>query len=169
VTTRQNTDKPWIAIDTTKGGERVCPGAIGGVQWNGPAYNPGTGMLYVNAADFCAITKDPIEKSTGWLTAIDAETGKVAWRYASVRPMLSAVTTTSSNLVFAGELTGNLIALSATDGKPLYSFNVGGPITGGVATYIVGQKQYVAVMSGSANSFWRAPPGSSTVVVFALP
>jgi alcohol dehydrogenase (cytochrome c) len=169
VTTRQNTDKPWIAIDTTKGGERVCPGAIGGVQWNGPAYNPVTGRLYVDAADFCAITKDPIEKSTGWLTAIDAETGKVAWRYASERPMLSAVTSTSARLVFAGELTGNLLALNADDGKVLYSFNVGGPITGGVATYMVGQKQYVATMSGSANSFWRAPPGSSTVVVFALP
>jgi alcohol dehydrogenase (cytochrome c) len=169
VTTRQNTDKPWIAIDTTKGGERVCPGAIGGVQWNGPAYSPLTNMLYVNAADFCAITKDPIEKSTGWLTAIDAATGKVAWRYASERPMLSAVTSTSAKLVFAGELTGNLLALGAEDGKVLYSFNVGGPITGGVATYIVGQKQYVAAMSGAANSFWRAPPGSSTVVVFALP
>ena len=169
VTTRQNTDKPWIAIDTTKGGERVCPGAIGGVQWNGPAYNPVTGRLYVDAADFCAITKDPTEKSTGWLTAIDTETGKVAWRYASQRPMLSAVTSTSSRLVFAGELTGNLLALSADDGKVLYSFNVGGPITGGVATYMVGQKQYVAAMSGSANSFWRAPPGSSTVVVFGLP
>ena len=83
--------------------------------------------------------------------------------------MLSAVTTTSANLVFAGELTGNLLALSATDGKVLYSFNVGGPITGGVATYLVGQKQYVVAMSGAANSFWRANPGSSTVIVFALP
>jgi alcohol dehydrogenase (cytochrome c) len=169
VTTRQNTDKPWIAIDTTKGGERVCPGAIGGVQWNGPAYNPGTGMLYVDAADFCAITKDPTEKSTGWLTAIDAATGKIAWKYASVRPMLAAVTTTTSNLVFSGELTGDFVAFGAKDGKPLYRFNVGGPITGGVPTYAVAGKQYVAVMSGAANSFWRAAPGSSTVIVFGLP
>lgn len=169
VTTRQNTDKPWIAIDTTKGGERVCPGAIGGVQWNGPAYNPGTGMLYVDAADFCAITKDPTEKSTGWLTAIDAATGKIAWKDASVRPMLAAVTTTTSNLVFSGELTGDFVAFGAQDGKPLYRFNVGGPITGGVPTYAVDGKQYVAVMSGAANSFWRAAPGSSTVIVFALP
>jgi len=34
---------------------------------------------------------------------------------------------------------------------------------------MVGGKQYVAVASGAANSFWRAAPGSSTIVVFALP
>ena len=169
VTTRQNTDKPWIAIDTTKGGERVCPGAIGGVQWNGPAWSPLTGMLYVNAADFCAITKDPTEKSTGWLTAIDAANGKVAWKNSTVRPILAAVTPTSSGIVFTGELTGDFDAFDAKDGKKLYSFNVGGAITGGVPTYTVGGKQYVAVASGAANSFWRAAPGSSTIVVFALP
>ena len=169
VTTRLNTDKPWVQIDKTADNARVCPGAIGGVQWNGPAYNPGTGMLYVDAADFCSITQDPIEKSRGWLTAIDASTGKVAWRYSAERPMLSAVTTTSSNLVFAAGLTGELMAFGAEDGNVLYRFDVGGPITGGIATYLVGQKQYVATMSGAANSFWRAPPGSSTVIVFALP
>ena len=168
VTTRQNTDKPWIAIDTTKGGERVCPGAIGGVQWNGPAWDPQTGMLYVNAADFCAITKDPTEKSTGWLTAIDAQNGKIAWKDSTLRPNLAAVTPTSAGLVFTGELTGDFDAFDAKDGKKLYSFNVGGPITGGVPTYAVDGKQYVAVMSGAANSFWRAAPGSSTVIVFAL-
>jgi alcohol dehydrogenase (cytochrome c) len=169
VTTRQNTDKPWIAIDTTAGGERVCPGAIGGVQWNGPAYNPMTNMLYVDAADFCAITKDTTDKSRGWLTAIDASSGKIAWQYSSVRPMLAAVTTTSSGLVFGGQLDGDVVAFGAQDGKQLFQFNVGGPITGGIATYMVGQKQYLVAMSGAANSFWRAAPGSATVIVFALP
>ena len=50
VTTRQNTDIPWVEIDRTEAGERVCPGAIGSVQWNGPAFNPRTNTLYVICA-----------------------------------------------------------------------------------------------------------------------
>jgi alcohol dehydrogenase (cytochrome c) len=128
-----------------------------------------TNMLYVDAADFCAITKDTTDKSRGWLTAIDASSGKIAWQYSATRPMLAAVTTTSSGLVFGGQLDGDVVAFGAQDGKQLFSFNVGGPITGGIATYMVGQKQYLVAMSGAANSFWRAAPGSSTVIIFALP
>ncbi|HLG87916.1 MAG TPA: PQQ-binding-like beta-propeller repeat protein [Alphaproteobacteria bacterium] len=169
VTTRTHTDVPLIGPDMTKEGVMPCPGLIGGIEWNGPAFNPITKMLYVPAVDWCAISKEPPEKSKGWVTAIDATTGTVAWRYKSQRPVVAAVTTTSADLVFAGELTGNLIALDARTGKPLYRFDMGGPISGGIATYEVGGRQYVAATSGNVNNFWQAAPGSSTVVVFALP
>lgn len=169
VTTREHTDTPLIGPDMTKEGVRPCPGLIGGIQWNGPAFNPDTKMLYVPSVDWCAISKEPVELSKGWLTAIDAATGKVAWRYQSQRPMVAAVTTTSSGLVFAGELTGNLLALDARSGKVLYRFNIGGPMSGGIATYAVKGKQYVAATSGAVNAFWKAAPGSSTVAVFAVP
>jgi hypothetical protein len=42
-------------------------------------------------------------------------------------------------------------------------------MTGGVVTYQVGGKQYVAATSGSTAFFWRTPPGSATVIVFSLP
>jgi alcohol dehydrogenase (cytochrome c) len=184
VTTRLNTDVPL-----TLEGVRACPGVLGGVLWNGPAYNPRTNMLYVPAVDWCGVFKkasearhipgqlymggtyieDPIEKARGWLTAIDATTGQVRWRYESTRPMLAAVTTTSAELVFAGELTGDLVGLDARTGKVLYRFYTGGPMNGGIVTYSVNGKQYLAVASGSATGFWRAGPGSSTVIVFALP
>lgn len=169
VTTRQNTDKEWIAIDTTKGGERVCPGSIGGIQWQGLSYNPLTNLLYAPAADWCSITKEPVSMSSGWLTALDAATGKVAWRYHAPRPVVSAVTSTSGGLVFAGELTGDFLAFDAKTGKELFRFNVGGPITGGTPTYMVDGKQYVAVMTGAANAFWQVEKGSATVVVFSEP
>ena len=83
-------------------------------QWNGPAFNPGTIMLYVNAVDWCGtfnkhaeapfvsgsfymgggVRNDPPDKARGWLTAIDASTGAVRWKYESPKPLLSAVTTT---------------------------------------------------------------------------
>lgn len=184
VTTRLNTDAPL-----TKEGVRACPGVLGGVLWNGPAFNPRTNMLYVPAVDWCGIFKkaedarfvegqtymggsyiaDAPEKARGWLTAIDASTGKVIWRYESPKPMLAAVTTTSADLVFAGELTGDLIALNARTGKLLYRFNVGGPMNGGIVTYAINGKQYVAVATGSASGFWGAAPGSSTIIIFSLP
>lgn len=184
VTTRLNADKP-----PTREGLRACPGVLGGVQWNGPAFNPGTNMLYVNAVDWCGtfnkaadvrfvsgafymgggVRNDPPDKSRGWLTAIDASTGKVNWKYESPRPLLAAVTTTSANLIFTGELLGDFMTLDAKTGEVLYRFNTGGRLNGGVITYAVNGKQYVAVASGAANAFWAVPPGSATIIVFALP
>jgi alcohol dehydrogenase (cytochrome c) len=114
-------------------------------------------------------TYDPVDKSGGWLTAVNASTGTIGWKYHSKRPMLAGVTTTSSNLVFTGELTGDFVALDARDGNVLYRFNTGGPVTAGIITYTTGGKQYVGVMSGAMSGFWRAPPASSTVIIFSLP
>jgi alcohol dehydrogenase (cytochrome c) len=168
VTDWRNTGVAWVDLDKSADGSQVCPGALGGVQWNGPAFNPGTRALYVPAAHWCAFSKDPADTSRGSLAAVDAASGKVLWRYQSMRPMLAAVTTTSAGLVFSGELTGDMIALDAASGKLLYRFNVGGPMVGGVTTYQVSGTQYVAAVTGMANSMWQADSGSSTVVVFGL-
>ena len=184
VTTRSNADAPL-----TVKGVHACPGVLGGVLWNGPAYNPNTNMLYTPAVDWCGVFKkaeedrfvpgqiymggmyvdDPIEKSRGWLTAVDASTGKVAWRYESSKPMIAAVATTSAGLIFTGEMTGDFLTLDARTGKVFYRFYTGGPMNGGVVTYAIGGKQYVAAASGSASGFWRAAPGSSTIIIFSLP
>lgn len=184
VTTRTNADAP-----VTTQGTYACPGVLGGVLWNGPAYNPLTNMLYTPAVDWCGVFRkaaedrfvpgqiymggsyrdDPQEKARGWLTAVDASTGKIAWKYESPKPMLAAVATTSAGLIFTGELTGDFLTLDAKTGKVLYRFNTGGPMNAGVATYAINGKQYVAAASGSATGFWRIPPGSSTIIIFSLP
>ncbi len=184
ITTRQNAD-----TEITREGLYTCPGIQGGSQWNGASFSPRTGMLYMPAVDWCGVFKradevrfvlgqlymggshraDPLEKARGWLSAIEAATGKVAWKYESKKPMLAAVTTTSGDVIFTGELTGDFITLDARTGKVLYRFNTGGPMNGGVISYGINNKQYVAVASGSTTGFWMTPPASSTIVVFALP
>ena len=67
--------------------------------------------------------------------------------------MLASVTTTAADLVFTGELMGDFLVLDAGEGKVLYRFNTGGPVTAGVITYAIGGKQYVGVMSGAAVRF----------------
>jgi alcohol dehydrogenase (cytochrome c) len=183
VTTLKNHDVPVL-----KEGIMACPGALGGVQWNGPAFNPGTNMLYVGAVDWCSTfwaaetiryipgklyvggTVQFGDTSQGWVTALDASTGEVRWKYRSPRPVVAAVTTMAGNLVFTGELTGDFIVLDARSGDVLYRFNTGGAIGGGVVTYELVGKQYVAVMSGRPSPFWvNQSLGAPTVFVFALP
>jgi PQQ-dependent dehydrogenase (methanol/ethanol family) len=184
VTTRSGVEAP-----ITKEGVHACPGFLGGVEWNGPAYNPRTGLLYVPAVDWCATFKsvdsveykpgtgyfggeptlDSTTTGTGWLTAVDAATGKARWRYKSDSPMLAAVTTTSGGVLFTGETAGDFLVLDAKNGRVLHRLYTGGPLAGGVVTYEVRGKQYVAAASGSLAGFWKRPPGSATMFVFALP
>ena len=185
VSRRQNVEVPLTAE-----GVHVCPGPLGGVQWNGPAFNPRTNMLYVASVDWCGTFKkaeelrhvigqnymggtwarDPDEQARGWLTAIDVSTGAIRWRYESRRPMLAAVTATSTDLLFTGELGGDFLVLDARDGTVLYQHNTGGAMNGGIVTYQIGGKQYVAVTSGSANGrLWRTPAGSASVIIFSIP
>ncbi len=184
VTTHLNDDRP-----VTTSPMRVCPGVLGGMEWNGPAFNPGTNMLYAGAVDWCTTfmafedarpipgknymggttNMDPAPRAQGWVTAIDAPTGAVKWKYRSTRPIVAAVTTTGGNLVLTGELTGDFLALDARTGGELYRFNTGGPMGGGVITYEAGGQQYIAVASGSPSNFWTLRnAGSPTIVVFGL-
>lgn len=184
VATRSNHE-----IEPTEDGVHTCPGSSGGALWSTPALDPKHKMLFIASVDWCGVfkkaeelrfipgqfymggsyTPDPVEKSCGWLTAIDAATGAIRWRYESTRPLLAAVTVTASDVLFTGELTGDFLAIDATDGKVLYRFYTGGPITGGVISYATRGRQYVAAASGATTAYWRAPGGAATIVVFSLP
>ncbi|MGQ0649781.1 MAG: pyrroloquinoline quinone-dependent dehydrogenase [Gemmatimonadaceae bacterium] len=176
-------------VDTAATPEgRRCPGPFGGVVYNGPAFSPRTNMLYVPAVDWCAtISKgtddtvvprrfnwggsfafDPVRRARGRITAVDAATGTVKWRYLSSRPIVAAVTATAGDIVFTGELSGNFIALDAQNGRLLFRYALGAPLNGGIISYTVRGRQYVAATSGTAGAFWQASGGPSKVTIFAL-
>jgi PQQ-dependent dehydrogenase (methanol/ethanol family) len=183
VSAHENTDRA-----PTKEGVHACPGNGGGVEWNGPAFSPSDGALFVNSVEWCGVytsaeprfepallynagdfSYDPIEKAYGWLRSFDAATGKENWRNKRATPMLAGVTPTAGGIVMTGDLNGDFEVFDSTNGKLLYRFNTGGAIAGGVSTYLVNGKQYVAVASGNASrAVWRTT-GSPTVFVFALP
>jgi len=182
VTTVKNANAP-----VTGEGTYACPGVLGGVEWNGPAYSPATDMLYTPAVDWCGtfyradslryvpgasylggtyMSQGP---ARGWVTAIDVDTGEVTWRYASARPMVGAVIATAGGLVLAGELTGDLIAFNASTGDELARIATGAPIGGGVVTYLVDGRQYVAVATGHPSAYWAEGRGRApTIVVLTL-
>ncbi len=173
-------------VPLTPQGVRVCP--VAGVQWNGAAHSPLTGLLYVNAIDWCTLFKkgpdpkwvatipytglangwgsnDPTSRWAGWTNAVDPKTQKIAWRVKWPTPMYAALTPTAGNVLFTGDLSGNFLTLDARDGHTLYKFNTGGPIAGGIITYEVKGRQYVAVASGSSGGSIPLN-GAATVVIF---
>jgi alcohol dehydrogenase (cytochrome c) len=113
---------------------------------------------------------DSTARAAGWLTAVDATTGGIRWRYRSPAPLIAGIAATAGDVVFTGELTGDFMVLDARTGAVLYRFNTGGPIGGGVISYAVDRTQYVAVMSGRPSRFSVGrDPGAPTVLVFGLP
>lgn len=176
---------------------RVCPGTLGGEEWNGSSYYATQNMLIVPATDWCAEfskdatapdpqkehtrgfyfggqTKfDPWSAARGRLTAFDASTGQEKWRYEAAKPMIAGVTTTAGDLIFTGEITGDFLALDARSGKILLRQALGGPAGGGVVTYSARGKQNVAVVSGIVGVYNLVAPeiggGNTTVTVFRLP
>jgi alcohol dehydrogenase (cytochrome c) len=188
ITTIQNADAPLTAEGT-----RFCPGTQGGVNWYGPAYSPQQNALYANTIDWCTVIKlggpdtlvhnfgapflgssnafgdSSMNQRSGWLHAVDAETGKILWRYHSSEPMIAGITPTAGGLVFTGDLLGNLLAFDAATGKVLLQTKAGGPIGGGIVTYMVDGRQYVGVAAGMKADILKTESGPANVVIYALP
>ena len=188
ITTIENADAPL-----TVEGTRFCPGSQGGVNWYGPAYSPQQNALYVNTIDWCTVIKlggpdtlvhkfgapflgssnafgdSSMNERSGWLHAVDAETGKLLWKYHSPEPMIAGITPTAGGLVFTGDLLGTLLAFDAATGKVLLQTKAGGPIGGGIVTYMVGGKQYVGVAAGMKGDILKTESGPANVVIYALP
>jgi PQQ-dependent dehydrogenase (methanol/ethanol family) len=156
--------------DPTPEGNYVCPDASGATNFAAPSYSPQTGLFYVTARDVCATyfreTKPPRPGegytggdqkedakvgNAGSIRAIDPRTGDVRWNFPLHSGSWSAgVLSTAGGVVFASSKDGNLIALDARSGAPLWHYQTGGEIMANPITYSVDGKQYVAVASTSA-------------------
>lgn len=107
----------WDVAPTTEGAHS-CPGLLGGMEWNEPAYSPSTHTLYVATVDWCAtFTKtvqapqftinahyyggsaapDPVAEARGWLQAVDATSGKELWKRQWPTPLIAGVTVSAES------------------------------------------------------------------------
>ena len=172
----------------TPEGVKACPGPAGGVEWNGPAFNPKLNRLFVGSLDYCALfmsspgTSKPepggylmggkwsgIGAPRGWIYALDADTGAVAWRYHADNAVLGGITTTAGGIVLGGDNAGTFLVFDGASGKVLKSVATGGSLSGGMITYQIGAKQYVAMTSGNISRSLFGASGRPNILIMALP
>lgn len=179
-TTRSN-----VEALPTAAGVHVCPGALG--QYNGPAFSPLSGRVFVAAADRCNVLTraephyvpggvyfggmfrmDPPAQQSGWIKAFAAVSGQELWSVHRRDPVLAAVTPTAGGVVLTGDMGGSFLALDAGDGRVLYEFATGGPVAAGISVYAVAGREYIAVPSGSSSRDAASATGAATLIVFSV-
>ncbi len=79
------------------------------------------------------------------VAAVDLRSNRVLWRTDMGGPV-AGVLATRGGVVFATLSDGQIVALA--DGKPLWRFRAGGPITTAPVSYAVGTRQFIAVTAG---------------------
>jgi alcohol dehydrogenase (cytochrome c) len=150
-------------------GTPVWPSVSGANNWYSPSYSPKTGLLYVavreagsvyfigeaeyqegeqfNGGGFRSV---PNEEEWGAVRAFDPATGAMKWEHRLFSPPWAGVLSTAGNLVFGCTNEGQVYALQATTGKPLWRYQAGGSSRGNPISYMVDGKQYVAVTIGNS-------------------
>jgi len=186
ITTILNADIP-----VTREGVVACPGVTGGVLWSSPAYHPGEKILLTSSIDYCSRFRAANNvrfipgqlymggnarhegDMSGWITAVEVESGEVRWKYQTEFPNVAAVTTTAGGLAISGTLAGDLLFFDVATGEVLNSIATGAQIGGGNISYAVDGKQHFAVGSGRGMLTIRPPqlglPRQTSIIVYALP
>ncbi len=173
----------WVL--PTSDGARMLPGANGGVEWSPMAVNPDLHLSYalnlhqpmtyhVETAKYPggklwlggAFKIIEGEKQWGRLSAVNYDTGKVAWKFDTEQPLIGGALATAGGLVFYGEGNGLFRALDAKSGELLWEYNCGAGANAMPVSYTVLGKQYVAMGCGGNNQldFRRG----NSMVVYAL-
>lgn len=149
------------------GGALVSGNNGGATNWPPVSVSPETGLFYVQLSETYAMyyttETDPRgamglggkeEVAAGakgsYMAAIDWQTGKPRWKHRY--PGLGAGTangllSTAGGLLFGGDISGNLVAYNAADGKILWHSKLGG-VSNAPQTYMLDGRQQILVASG---------------------
>ncbi len=176
---------------------RVCPGLFGGM--NGAvagAHNPELGLVYIPVIESCQMFQKGIavhiegqpffggfpipvdvadDSNYGHISAIDVQTGEIAWRYRDPEPMMAGVLSTAGGVVFSGSQAGYAIALDASTGEELWRFKTGGGVRSQPVAYQIAGETYVAIGSGNFSTIASMNGGNTQIpegghlYVFKLP
>ena len=170
--------------------------AYGVKNWAPMAFNPKTGLVYLNTINLPQMVKYvPVEykpgarytgvegrifprpageDTEGYHMAMDPLTGKIKWQVKLTDFVTQAgMLATDGGLVFTGKMTGEFVAFDEANGKILWQFQTGSGVNAPAITYTHKGRQYITVLSGIAGdsrgrrAAVKVPSGGS-VWTFAL-
>jgi glucose dehydrogenase len=175
-----------LFVPPTEAGVMIMPGTLGGTDWSPTAFDPRSGWLYLASNVLPMLYKksaEPLRQPAQWwggsvtsapsgnsglITAIDLNTGKVAWQTPTVMPLLSGVTVTAGGVLFAGLSDDKLAAYDARTGRQLWTGAAPAGVNAPPISYMLDGVQYVAVTAtgamnvgshrGDALLVYRLPP-----------
>ena len=155
----------WVL--PTKEGQRMLPGANGGVEWSPMTTNVDLGLVYainLHQPMTYHVESTPYPAGKLWLggafkviaseeqwgnvVAVDYNTGQIRWKVKTPQPMIGGIMATAGGLVFAGEGNGQFKAYDAATGNVLWSFQAGAGVNAPPSSYTVEGKQYIVVGAG---------------------
>jgi alcohol dehydrogenase (cytochrome c) len=172
----------------------IVPSLEGGIDWQPLSYDPDLGVLYFMSNQWAMGLKFWAEgtyrpptngewytgadyqnyitsENPGNFVAFDVRRREVLWRVVSPAPFWAGAVSTSSGLVFTGDMRGYFMAIDARSGALLWQFQTGSGIIGSPITYELEGRQYVAVPSGGIGgdmTFYFKEPKAGNLWVFAL-
>ena len=156
-------------------------GAFGGSEWSPAAYSPQTGYAYVLGLDLAIEYKvrhedrDPgswwvggayygaTANPGGTFTAIDVNTGQIAWQAKFTTPMIGGALATAGGVVFVGTSDKRFVAFDARSGRMLWQYDAAAGVNAPPVTYSIDGTQYVAVAAGG-NWIVDSPRGDRLLV-----
>ena len=188
------TGKPVLTdlLDRAIKGETIDLNPRQGTNVTLSAFNPKTGLVYINSWENLRVMKFVDEKLVvgggytgietsiknpeilGYHLAMNPLTGKTAWKI-PLRdyPVAAGTLSTDGGLLFTGKLTGEFIALDQDTGKQIWQFKTGSSINAPPITFTHKGQQYVTILSGRGGTnpnrtAGAAVPTGGSVWTFAL-
>jgi len=174
----------WVL--PTKDGERMLPGANGGVEWSPMTIDPNLRLTYainlhqpmtyhVESTPYPegklwlggAFKVIPDEEQWGNVTAVEYDTGNIRWKVKTQQPMIGGILATAGGVVFTGEGNGLFKAYDSETGSVLWKFQAGAGVNAPPSSYTVNGKQYIVVGAGG-NVQLNFKRGNN-IIAFALP
>jgi PQQ-dependent dehydrogenase (methanol/ethanol family) len=170
----------------TAAGTRMLPGANGGAEWSPMSVDPTLqysfvaalhqpmnyithyapwekGRLWLGSA-FVAIPNEP---QFGIFSAINLQTGEIAWKHQVDQPMMGGALSTAGNLTFTGEGSGKFTAYNSRTGAELWHFDAGAGCNAAPMGFSMDGEDFIAVACGG--NFQLNFPLGDAVIVFGLP
>jgi len=136
-------------------------------SFNGGLVGKGSGVAGVTKATTASVTLPP---QLGKMWRFNVVTGKVDAMITTNAPFRSGMLATSGGLVFNAENDGTVSARDAETLAPLWSFNLGMPMSAAPMSYSYNGKQYIAIIGGghAGVSGASGQVSSAVVAVFSL-